>query len=70
MERRKISSSDLASIGYEENSQILEIEFNNGAVYQYSGVSRSIYENLIAAASKGHYFNSNIKGCYPCIKID
>ena len=70
MERQRVSSSDLASVGYDANSQILEVEFNNGAVYQYSGVSQSIYENLMTATSKGHYFNVNIKDRYSCIKVN
>ena len=36
MYRIPVSSSNLASVGYEGG--ILEIEFKSGSVYQYSGV--------------------------------
>ena len=36
MDRKHVNSSDLKSVGYDEKSQILEIEFNNGGVYIYS----------------------------------
>lgn len=30
MQRQRVESSNLASVGYDKNSQILEIEFNHG----------------------------------------
>ncbi|MBT9614418.1 MAG: KTSC domain-containing protein, partial [Burkholderiales bacterium] len=39
MERKKVSSSKIRSIGYDERAQTLEVEFNNGSVMQYSRVS-------------------------------
>lgn len=35
MERTSVTSSNINSIGYDADSQTLEIEFNNGAVYEY-----------------------------------
>lgn len=35
MERQYVSSSNIASIGYDPDNQVLEIEFLSGAVYQY-----------------------------------
>ncbi|MCD4746569.1 MAG: KTSC domain-containing protein [Bacteroidales bacterium] len=32
MKRESVSSSNLASVGYDEKNQILEIEFNHGGV--------------------------------------
>ncbi len=69
MKRESVSSSDLASVGYEKNDQILEIEFNNGGVYQYDCVPLDVYENLISAGSLGQYFHQNIKNIYSCTKV-
>lgn len=33
MERENVSSSNLASVGYDEENEILEIEFNHGGIY-------------------------------------
>jgi hypothetical protein len=69
MERRSVKSSNIASIGYDEALQLLEIEFNTGAVYQYKGVVKEIYEALMTAKSHGIYFNSMIKNVYAFSQI-
>ena len=41
MERTSVTSSNINSIGYDADSQILEIEFNNGAVTNTQGFLRA-----------------------------
>ncbi len=69
MKRQKVSSSNLASIGYDEDNQILEIEFNHGGVYQYFDVPEDVYEDLMNADSHGKYFVANIKDDYEYQKL-
>ena len=72
MDRQHVISSNLRSVGYDEENSVLEIEFNNGHVYQFSNVEQSRYEALMAAQSHGTYFDRNIKkkpAIYPCVKI-
>ena len=70
MERIPVQSSNLFSVGYDSQTSILEIEFNNGSIYQYSGVPQEVYEGLMNAGSKGSYFHHNIKrGGHPYIRI-
>lgn len=69
MDRILVSSSDLASVGYDENSHILEIEFLRGGIYQYSGVPKNIYEGLMSASSKGKYFHRYIRDNYSTVKL-
>ncbi|WP_409338765.1 KTSC domain-containing protein [Halalkalicoccus ordinarius] len=69
MNRTPVSSSNLSSVGYDENSRILEIEFNDGSVYQYSNVPISIYNGLMAASSHGKYFHRNIRDAYHYTQI-
>jgi len=61
MKRESVESSNLASIGYDADQEILEIEFNHGGIYQYLQVPESVYKGLIDASSKGQYFDRNIK---------
>lgn len=61
MKRTSVSSSNIASIGYDAARRILEIEFLNGSVYQYSNVPESLYNGLMNASSHGSYFDSYIK---------
>lgn len=70
MDRIKVASSDISSVGYDSSKQVLEIEFLKGSIYQYSNVSFSLYNSLMGADSKGKYFNQFIKKAgYPCIRI-
>ncbi len=38
MDRIQVRSSNIRSIGYDQNRQILEVEFLKGGVYQYFDV--------------------------------
>lgn len=69
MERTPVSSSNVASIGYNEDSQTLEIEFNDGSVYQYFDVPSSEHDGIMSADSKGKYLNANIKKRYSFVKL-
>ncbi len=64
MLRRVVSSSNLQSVGYDEEHKILEIEFNSGAVYHYFDVPLHIYQGLMNATSHGVYFALHIKNGY------
>jgi hypothetical protein len=71
MRRTSVNSSNLESVGYDAARQILEIEFNNGSVYQYYGVPESVYRGLMSAGSHGQYFDDEIKkGGYEFDRID
>lgn len=61
MNRTAVSSSNLASVGYDSTTNMLEIEFNNGSIYQYFNVPAPVYRGLMQAASHGSYFDSHIK---------
>lgn len=69
MERTPVTSSHIAAIGYDPDSEALEIEFNSGAVYSYSGVPLGEYEGFMNADSKGTYLRANIKGRYPYVRL-
>ena len=67
MNRQFVSSSDIRSVGWQNNT--LEIEFKSGGLYQYHGVPQDVYINLLSASSCGRYFHSFIKPFYRGIKI-
>ena len=64
MKRTPVSSSNIASIGYDAPTRTLEVEFHHGGTYQYFGVPQSEYAGLMAAGSHGSYFAQHIKGSY------
>ncbi len=69
MDRTPVTSSDILSVGYDAETQALEIEFTRGAVYQYSGVPQEVYDGILSADSKGKYFHANIKNIYSFLKL-
>ncbi|MBI1828021.1 MAG: KTSC domain-containing protein [Thaumarchaeota archaeon] len=70
MERTRITSSNLRSVGYDEPTQILEIEFHHGGIYQYFSVPKNIYDGLIKSiSSHGQYHTRYIKNRYRREKV-
>lgn len=70
MERQYVSSSNIASIGYDASDMILEVEFLNRAIYQYYDVPQSVYDGLMSASSHGSYLDAYVKkGGYRYSKI-
>ncbi len=69
MERAPVSSSNLASVGYDANSETLEVEFKNQSIYQYYNVPQFMHEQLMQAPSIGTFFNANIRDAYACARM-
>ena len=61
MNRIPVDSSNLKSIGYDPNEQILEVEFKGNVVWQYRNVPLNVWLELESAPSKGKYFQSQIR---------
>ena len=68
--RIAVESSVLASIVYLADQALLEVEFRSGQRYLYSAVPPSRIAELLAAESKGRYFNDHIRNCFPASQID
>ena len=64
-----VQSSNLSAVEYDPTRMALRILFHNNRLYEYHGVHESIYNLLLASASKGQFFNSHIKNCYPYHRI-
>ncbi len=69
MERENVNSSNLASIGYDSENEILEVEFKHGGVYQYLNVPEDVFNKLMNAPSHGVYFSANIRNDYEYSKL-
>jgi hypothetical protein len=61
VERAPVTSSSVASVGYDATRFELEIEFRNGRVYRYLQVPAAAYRLLLQAPSIGEYVNTVIK---------
>ncbi|HLD93050.1 MAG TPA: KTSC domain-containing protein [Anaerolineales bacterium] len=56
-----MESTTMISVGYDPEMRTLEIEFTGGTIYQYLNVPELFFQGLLAAESKGRYFNLVIK---------
>ena len=61
MERKRINASNIRAVGYDARNRTLEIEFSDGGIFQYSGVSEEVHRRLVNAPSPGSYFRDNIE---------
>ncbi len=60
----KNTSHVIKSFDYDEKTQTLRVEFNNGSVYKYHDVPDSVYQELKIAPSVGQYFNMHVREKY------
>jgi hypothetical protein len=65
-----VDSTMANAIGYDKDKEILQIEFKNGSVYQYSGVDEHTWEDFYYSDSIGSFFNEEIKGQYHSERVD
>ena len=60
-----LESTLLAWANYHPAPSRLEIQFRSGERYLYFRVPPACYQQLLQAASKGDYFNRNIRNRFP-----
>ena len=65
MTRAPVHSTDIASIGYDEQSRTLEVEFVRGKrVFVYRAVEPDMYRRLREATSIGAFFREHVRDNY------
>jgi KTSC domain len=56
-----VDSSLLTSVAYSTDDQTLDLEFRAGIAYRYFDVPATLVDGLLAAESKGRYFNRYVR---------
>jgi hypothetical protein len=67
MRRVPVESSCIDSVGYD--TEVLEVRFDNGGIYRYFEVPAQLYRQLLAAESKGRFFNHHIRDDYGYVQV-
>lgn len=67
MQPTLVESAAIATVAYDAGSGLLQLEFRDRTIYQYSGVPAAVHKALLRAPSKGDYFNRAIRGQFPCV---
>lgn len=55
--------------GYDHDSQTLTVQFQNGSVYQYSGVPQTVFDTFQQNGGAGTFFWTKIRDQYPTTKL-
>ena len=64
MERKKVNSSNIRTVGYDTSSQMLEVELSDGTIWEYSRVPSEVYRRFMAAPTMISYYRDNIEEDY------
>ena len=59
-----VNSSNVAAIGYCDVCRVLQVDFSNRKRYRYQDVPSQVFDNFLAAPSKGRFLNSVIKSVF------
>lgn len=66
MRARRLNSSMIDRIAFDEEAETLIVWFRRSGRYVYHGVPRAIYDALGKATSAGAAFNALVRGRFRC----
>jgi hypothetical protein len=69
MERKRVNSSKVRAIGYDEKSMTLEVEMSNGEVWQYPKVYPEVHRRFMAAPNPTSFFDDKIAEEYTARRV-
>ena len=70
MERTKLNSKVIRSVGYDAATSTMEIEFPYGRIYEYFDISQGVFEWLLRSPSKSGFFDRMIRDKYDYAQIE
>ena len=63
------TSSVIRGAWYLPDAEQLDLLFNSGRHYRYSGVPMAVARGFVAADSKGQFYNARIRNRFPCEEL-
>ena len=69
MDRKRVNSSRIRAAGYDSSKQVLEIEFSDGRVVSYRGVSSEVHRQFVNAPSPVSFYEDKIAENYPETRV-
>jgi hypothetical protein len=63
-----LQSETLAAAVYDDSQETLRLDFRDGSRYVYSRVHPDLFHAMLAATSKGRFFNQHIRRVLPYSK--
>jgi hypothetical protein len=66
---RPVQSSNISKIGYDPETQLMEVHFKNGTRYRYAKVPPEDHEKFVGADSIGTHFHQHIRSRFEGVKL-
>jgi hypothetical protein len=63
-------SKNISQYGYREQDETLVIQFNHGNRYEYPGVPREVFDQMVESDSAGKFFAAKVKNDYPANRVE
>jgi hypothetical protein len=63
-----LTSQTLTAAVYDDTQETLQLDFRDGSRYVYSSVHPDLFHAMLAASSKGRFFNRHIRRTLPYSK--
>jgi hypothetical protein len=57
-----VASSNIAAVSYDDETNMLGVQFLDGSIWTYANVPSWHFDNLLSAVSVGRYFRAWIMG--------
>lgn len=67
--RVPVRSTSIREIGYDPDTQTLDVQFAGGGIYRYDAVPSVLFQALQNAASPGRFVNERVRGSFRCHRI-
>ena len=69
MKFESVKSSYISRVVYDEKTKKMQVEFKNGAKWQYNEVPESAFVSMLISDSIGKFFANEIKGVFGARKL-
>lgn len=69
MRHVNVTSSNVASIGYDEPTRKMEVKFKGGSTYEYDNVPPEVHAKFLNASSAGGHFAAHVRPYFAGKKV-
>lgn len=67
---QSVSEINIAYVGYRSADSLLQVEYQNGAIYNYQDVPFSVWQSCMGAQSKGLFIAQSMKGRFRYYRVN
>lgn len=67
--RIPVESATIASIAHDSFSEVLEVIFRHGGIYEYANISDEKFKKMLKSKSTGRFFNQKIRAKHRYRKV-